>query len=168
MRSLVATRLGTGPGTSSFFVSLLAATVMSTFPAATATSLSGTISAETLLRVLHLTAGTFPVFTTTLSVLFMGTGAFPALMTSTASRLMPSTRLLLCGSREMELLLLQCLHLQLHQLMHLLVQRGFTFTMSSLFLLRSFGHRHQFRKVRVFLNGHTLPGRAFKHMLVDD
>lgn len=64
-------------------------------------------------------------------------------------------------------LLMQCLHLQLDQLMHFLLQRQFAFTIATFLLLLPLGGSHQLCKVGILLEAYGLAWRAPYYMLVE-
>lgn len=64
-------------------------------------------------------------------------------------------------------LLMQCLHLQLDQLMHLLLQRQFAFTIATLLLVLPLGGSHQLCEVGILLEAYGLAWRVSYYMLVE-
>lgn len=61
----------------------------------------------------------------------------------------------------------QRLHLQLDQLMHLLLQRQFALAIASLLLVLPLGVGHQLCEVGILHEADALPWRALQHMLVE-
>lgn len=64
-------------------------------------------------------------------------------------------------------LLVQRLHLQLDQLMHLLLQRQFALAIASLLLVLPLGVGHQLGEVGILHEADALPWRALQHMLIE-
>lgn len=64
-------------------------------------------------------------------------------------------------------LLVHCPHLQLDQLMHLLLQRQFAFTIAMLLFVFLLGCSHQLREIGILLEAYGLAWRALYYMLVE-